>query len=203
MQQTYKEHTSYSSAFAIGEHAMMVLSKIDDHEWPLGQIVGVNYSRYGMSYDVAPLILDGSPEQDIIVHTKLPFYGIVEERLAILPTTGLSDKMKAIVEEASLWNVPTPPNSRYDIGDLVRIDFQISDQGRGRFSVPVLIYSVGYSEGTVTYGVSIDRSLYAGTKGWDNLYERMAKDCYDNIDCVLIEPVRGWTTQSTAVDTVA
>ncbi|AXG67417.1 hypothetical protein JA33_043 [Dickeya phage vB_DsoM_JA33] len=181
----YKEHTSYSSAFAIGEHAELCFDMSE--QIPFGRIEGIEFGVNGINYTVAMAVNTGTQEKpDYEFHSGRPLVG-VDERLL--------DSFVSTLPNDIAGKYPTLEGCKFQIGDTVR--FKLEDHvAKVGAAIPVLIWGVSYTKGKVMYDVSIDADEYQNTSAYNDIYERYLKHSMDRVDSVFIQPIGGWKLET-------
>lgn len=180
----HKEHTSYSSAFAIGEHAELRLDFFDKEE-PFGRVEAVQFSTEGITCNVAMAI--SASNDDVTVrefHSATPLQNVDQRLLKYFRHTGIDNPLQN--------SFPVLPGTHIQVGDLVKLDFSSEIENYNPFAIPVLIWGVTYFEGRIRYHVSLDCDQYRGTSAFDTIYERYVKHSIDCVDAAFIQPIGGW-----------
>ena len=186
-----KQHSNFSSAFALNEHAEIRLDRFGQDKYPVARVDGIMlygdtamyrlslFINDGPTHDPHPSLHQGRPVDGFREDDLLPFEGVVYhgQEYSSRPDTN--------------QNIP---GVKYQMGDLVQIVINTQDKQTDFHNIPVLITSVGYEPGKVIYGVSIDRAEYRNTKAWDDIYAgRYVRDDLQGIDSVLVQPAGGWS----------
>lgn len=186
-----KQHSNFSSAFALNEHAEIRLDRFGQDKFPVARVDGIMLYGDLTMYRLSLFVNDG-PTHDPhpFLHQGRPVDGFREDDL--LPFEGA---MYHGQEYSSRPDVnQNIAGAKYQMGDLVQIAIHTQPEQTDFHNIPVLITSVGYEPGKVVYGVSIDRAEYRNTKAWDDVYEgRYVRDDLQGIDSVLVQPVGGWS----------
>ncbi|AXG66772.1 hypothetical protein HOU08_gp046 [Dickeya phage vB_DsoM_JA29] len=181
----YKQHTNYSSAFAIGEHAELCFDLSE--QIPFGRIEGVEFGVNGISYTVAVAVNAGTQENpEYEFHSGRPLVG-VDERLLASHTSTLPN--------AIAGKYPTLEGCNFQVGDIVRFKFEDHIAKVGA-TIPVLIWGVDYTKGKIMYDVSVDADEYQNTSAYNDIYERYLKHSIDRVDSIFIQPIGGWELET-------
>lgn len=197
-----KQHTSYSSAFALGEHAEIRLDRFGSDLFPVARVDGVMLYGERVMYRLSLFVNDGTAEApNAFLHQGRPVDGFYESDL--LPFEGTT--YQGEVYDSCPYTNQDISQAKYQIGELVYVAIQLLPKAdpliknptqaiqRDYHNIPVLITSVGYEPGKVVYGVSIDREEYRNTPAWDDLYEgRLVRDDLSGWDSMFIQPAGGW-----------
>lgn len=182
---------NYSSAFSLFDHAELRIDNFGQ-PMPVGVIEGIMFYGDQIRYRVALFVNDAPAYKQPLpfLHEGLPIDGFVERDLIKFDGTYYASVKES--ERRPQYNLNLA-RAKFQIGDLVSIRIQISDQEQQDYhNIPVLLTAVRYEEGKVLYDVSIDRAAYIGTDAEHTNIGRLVIDELTNIDGVFIEPVGGW-----------
>ncbi|QYW04725.1 hypothetical protein MPK74_gp057 [Erwinia phage pEa_SNUABM_7] len=179
-----KQHTNYSSAFAINEMAVLSFDSFGSDKL-YGVVSGVMFYGPQRMYRVSIFANDG-PESapTAFLHEGRPIDGFIADDL--LPVTDQYIPHIGHVGRYESTDHKTFGDSPFTSGQLVEIKIKdIADS----FNVPVLITGVTYVEGKIMYDVSIERAYYSDGRVNGG---RLVRDTLTGIDGIFIKPVGGW-----------
>lgn len=185
-----KQHSNFSSAFALNEHAEIRFDRFGQDKYPVARIDGIMLYGENVIYRLSLFVNEGTVDAPkAFLHQGRPVDGFFEADLLSYPGTSYRGEEYDSRPDANQNIV----GAKYQIGDLVQIAIDIEPEQTDFHNIPVLITTVGYEPGKVIYGVSIDRAEYRDTAAWDDIYEgRYVRDCLSHLDSILIQPVGGW-----------
>lgn len=182
---------NYSSAFSLFDHAELRIDNFGQ-PMPVGVIEGIMFYGDQIRYRVALFVNDAPADKqpNPFLHEGRLIDGFVERDLVRYGYDNFASVKES--ERRPQYNLNLA-RAKFQIGDLVSIRIQISDQEQQDYhNIPVLLTAVRYEEGKVLYDVSIDRAAYIGTDAENTNIGRLVIDELTNIDGVFIEPVGGW-----------
>lgn len=185
-----KKHTSYTSAFAIGEMAVLSLDRFGKNKVPYGVVEGCMIYGDQRMYRVSLFVNDGPANNpSAFLHQGRPVDGFLADDLKAITDYQYADH----IGHVGRFEDPKHEvigDSKFKVGQLVEVDVDLEREGEyDKFNIPVMITGVRYEEGKILYDVSIQRAYYEDgrIKGG-----RLMRDTLTNIDSVFIKPVGGW-----------
>lgn len=186
----FKKHTSYTSAFAIGEMAVLSLDRFGQNKVPYGVVEGCMAYGDQRMYRVSLFVNDGpASNPSAFLHQGRPVDGFLADDLKIITDYQYADHIGHIgrFEDPKQELIG---DSQFKIGQLVEVDIDLEREGEyDKFNIPVMITGVRYEEGKILYDVSIQRAYYEDGRINGG---RLVRDTLTNIDSVFIKPVGGW-----------
>ena len=185
-----KQHTSYSSAFAIGEMALLSLDNFGQSKVPYGVIEGCMFYGEQRMFRVSLFVNDG-PESNpsAFLHQGRPVDGFIADDLKAITDYQYADHIGHIgrFEDPKHEAIG---DTQFKTGQLVEVDIDLEIPGEyDKFNIPVVITGVTYVEGKVLYEVSIQRAYYTDGRITGG---RLVRDTLSNIDSIYIKPMHGW-----------
>ncbi|QZE56253.1 hypothetical protein pEaSNUABM23_00055 [Erwinia phage pEa_SNUABM_23] len=185
-----KQHVSYSSAFAIGESAILVLDSFGQNKVPYGVIEGVMFYGRQRLYRVSLFVNEGteaSPEA--FLHQGRPVDGFIAQDLKPILDRQYIDHI-GHVGKFERTDCAAMGDASFIPGQLVEVDIDLESEGeQDKFNIPVVVTGVTYVEGKVLYEVSIQRAYYNDGRVNGG---RLVRDTLSNIDSIYLKPVGGW-----------
>ncbi|QZE58610.1 hypothetical protein pEaSNUABM28_00053 [Erwinia phage pEa_SNUABM_28] len=183
-----KQHTSYSSAFAIGEMALLSLDNFGRNKVPYGVVEGCMAYGEQRLYRVSLFVNDG-PESNpsAFLHQGRPVDGFIASDLK-----AVKEQYVDHIGHVGRFEQPHHKlgDSLFTSGQLVEVDIDLELPGEyDKFNIPVQITGVTYVEGKVLYEVSIQRAYYNDGRVNGG---RLVRDTLSNIDSIYIKPIAGW-----------
>ena len=183
-----KQHTSFESAFAIGECALLSLDNFGQNKVPYGVVEGCMAYGEQRLYRVSLFVNDGPESKPTaFLHQGRPVDGFLASDLKEI-------KEQYIDHIGHVGRFEAPHHKLRDSlfvsGQLVEvdIDLELPDE-YDKFNIPVVITGVTYVEGKVLYEVSIQRAYYKDGRVNGG---RLVRDTLSNIDSIYIKPMHGW-----------
>ena len=185
-----KQHVSYSSAFAIGEMALLSLDNFGQNKVPYGVVEGCMFYGDQRMYRVSLFVNDG-PESNpsAFLHQGRPVDGFLADDLKAITDYQYADHIGHIgrFEDPKCKAIG---DSQFKTGQLVEVNIDLELPGEyDKFNIPVMITGVTYVEGKVLYEVSIQRAYYNDGRIQGG---RLVRDTLSNIDSIYIKPIAGW-----------
>lgn len=185
-----KQHVSYSSAFAIGEMALLSLDNFGQNKVPYGVIEGVMFYGRQRLYRVSLFVNDG-PESNpsAFLHQGRPVDGFIAQDLKPILDRQYVDHI-GHVGKFERPDEAYSGNTQFIPGQLVEVDIDLEGTDeQDKFNIPVMVTGVTYVEGKVLYEVSIQRAYYEDGRVKNG---RLVRDTLSNIDSIYLKPVGGW-----------
>ncbi|QZE59965.1 hypothetical protein pEaSNUABM35_00048 [Erwinia phage pEa_SNUABM_35] len=183
-----KQHTSYSSAFAIGEMTLLSLDNFGQNKVPYGVVDGCMAYGEQRMYRVSLFVNDGPADNPTaFLHQGRPVDGFIASDLKEI-------KEQYVDHIGHVGRFESPHHKLGDSvfmsGQLVEVDIDLELDGEyDKFNIPVMITGVTYVEGKVLYEVSIQRAYYNDGRVNGG---RLVRDTLSNIDSIYIKPIGGW-----------
>ena len=185
-----KQHVSYSSAFAIGEKAVLALDSFGANKVPYGVIEGVMFYGRQRLYRVSLFVNEGTEASpSAFLHQGRPVDGFIAQDLKPILDRQYVDHI-GHVGKFERTDCVLMGESQFIAGQLVEVDIDLEGpEEQDKFNIPVMVTGVTYVEGKVLYEVSIERAYYSDgrVKGG-----RLVRDTLSNIDSIYLKPVGGW-----------
>lgn len=185
-----KQHVSYSSAFAIGEKAVLTLDSFGANKVPYGVIEGVMFYGRQRLYRVSLFVNEGTEASPTaFLHQGRPVDGFIAQDLKPILDRQYVDHI-GHVGKFERTDCVLMGESQFIAGQLVEVDIDLEGtEEQDKFNIPVMVTGVTYVEGKVLYEVSIERAYYSDgrVKGG-----RLVRDTLSNIDSIYLKPVGGW-----------
>ncbi len=186
----FKKHTSYTSAFAIGEMAVLSLDRFGQNKVPYGVVEGCMAYGEQRMYRVSLFVNDGpASNPSAFLHQGRPVDGFLADDLKIITDYQYADHIGHIgrFEDPKQELIG---DSQFKVGQLVEVDIDLERKDEyDKFNIPVMITGVRYEEGKILYDVSIQRAYYEDGRINGG---RLVRDTLTGIDSVFIKPVGGW-----------
>lgn len=185
-----KQHVSYSSAFAIGEKAVLALDSFGANKVPYGVIEGVMFYGRQRLYRVSLFVNEGTEASPTaFLHQGRPVDGFIAQDLKPILDRQYIDHI-GHVGKFERPDESYAGSTTFSPGQLVEVDIDLEGpEEQDKFNIPVMVTGVTYVEGKVLYEVSIERAYYSDgrVKGG-----RLVRDTLSNIDSIYLKPVGGW-----------
>jgi len=196
-----KKHTSYTSAFAIGEMAVLSLDNFADCELPYGVVEGVLFYGPQVRYRLSLFVNDGpASSPKAYRHEGRPVDGFIADDLRAITNSQYVPHIGHVgmFERTDYSKIG---HAEFKMGELVQINWSGLEIGFDPFNIPVMITGVRYEEGKVLYDVSIQRKHYEdGSIRIDTstTYGRLVGDSLHSVDSIFLKPVGGWRNPITS-----
>ncbi len=189
-----KKHSQFSSAFAIGEMAVLSLDNFGENKVPYGVIEGVMFYGDQRLYRVSLFVNDGpKAAPEAFLHQGRPVDCFQVSDLIKITDTQYIDHIGHVgkFERAPRSAIAGTP---FSYGELVEVKIDTERTDHDAFNIPVMITGVQYDEGKVLYDVSIQRAYYEDGRVNGG---RLVRDTLTGIDSIYIKPIGGWEAYET------
>lgn len=180
---------NYKSAFSIGDKAQFSLDNFAAETLPCGRIDGIMFYGEQVLYRVSLFVNEGGSDSEAkaYLHQGRPVDGFTEGDLKRIDRQYI-DHVGHVGQYEPVEALDLPCD--FEIGELVEVRIDLSQENPDFFNIPVEIAAVRYEEGKVLYDVCILRQYYFdGTVAEGN---RLVKDHLYGLDSIYLKPVGGW-----------